>query len=168
MSRHRVPDLGTVTRRVSEAQKRRTRKRGSTESPQRTRTGPSWRRRNQKRPRSPMTVSLPVPTTTFDFCSLTDFYCRTRPIIDRGTDPGARHRRKCAPFLPFGSASSGISPVLIPMNRNASRSRLRLSKRATMRTSLEISPSPLNTTPAPSPCRPNQNPFSTAIVPRAM
>lgn len=55
-----------------------------------------------------MTVSLTVPTTTSDFCSLTDLYCGARPITDGGTDPGARHRRKYAPFLPFGSAS-GLS-----------------------------------------------------------
>jgi len=41
---------------------------------------------------------LPVPTTTFDFCSLTDFYCGNRPITDGGTDPGARHRREYTPF----------------------------------------------------------------------
>lgn len=48
------------------------------------------------------------------FCSLTDVYCTTRPTTDGGTDSGARHWRKYAPFLPFGSAS-GFSTVLIPM-----------------------------------------------------
>jgi hypothetical protein len=32
------------------------------------------------------------------------FIVGPRPIIDGGTDPGSRHRRKCAHFLPFGSA----------------------------------------------------------------
>jgi hypothetical protein len=50
-----------------------------------------------------MTVSLPLSTYAFDFCSLIDFYCGTRPIIDGGTDPGARHGRKYAHFSPLGT-----------------------------------------------------------------
>jgi hypothetical protein len=65
------------------------------------------------------------PQPTFDFCSLTDFYCWTRPITDGGTDPGARHKRKCAPFPALRLCLWLFEPVLIPITRNASRSRPR-------------------------------------------
>src|SRR6267142_900082 len=103
MSRHRAPRLVPVTRRASGRAKRRTRRRRSTGSPQRTRTGPSWRRGNPRRPTSPTTVCIPLCSQCVARSRLLTFFfsfSRTRPTLDGGTDSGARNRGKFAPSSP--------------------------------------------------------------------